>query len=114
VHLAPGAEGSRFADQATAAGSLRFSVGTAPFGFGVDDPATRGSCLQPLGLGSAGLAAPLVPSGRVLVQLRVPAVHPNRKVGGFAPLLPGLGESVRGQRRPTNHCPGHLNRREPG
>ena len=45
VHLAPGAEGSRFTDQATAAGTLRFSVGTAPFGFGVDDPATRGSRL---------------------------------------------------------------------
>src|SRR4029453_3607602 len=38
-------KGSRFADQAIAAGSLRFSVCTAPFRFGVDDPATRGSCL---------------------------------------------------------------------
>jgi hypothetical protein len=39
-------------------------VGSAPFGFGVDDPATRRGRLQTLGLGAARLTAPLVPSGR--------------------------------------------------
>jgi hypothetical protein len=36
-------------------------VGSAPFGFGVDDPAARRGRLQMLGLRSARLAAPLEP-----------------------------------------------------
>ncbi len=96
-----------------AAGRLRLSVGSAPFGFGVDDPATRRGRLQTLGLRSARLAAPLVPSGRAFTQLRVPAVAGNLAVGGFAPLRPGLDEPVRGERRPTNHRPGHLDQRGP-
>src|SRR4029450_10379055 len=126
VHLAPGAEGSRFADQATAAAvydsrsarrrsasasMIRPRAAAACSRSVWGRPARRGGCRQPLGLGSAGLAAPLVPSGRVLVQLRVPAVHPNLEVGGFAPLLPGLGESVRGRPRPTRQCPGRANHR---
>jgi hypothetical protein len=44
-------------------------VGAPPFGFGVDDLAACGGRLQALGLRSARLAAPLVASGRALVQL---------------------------------------------
>jgi hypothetical protein len=64
-------------DRAAAADRLRLLVGAAPFGFGVDDPAARSRRLQTLGLRSTSLAAPLVPSGRALVQRRVPAVHRN-------------------------------------
>jgi hypothetical protein len=35
-------------------------VGAALLGFGVDDPATGSGRLQTLGLGSAGLTAPLL------------------------------------------------------
>ena len=36
------------------------------------------------------------------------------EVGGLAPLRPGLGKPVRGQRRPTNHITGHLDQRASG
>jgi hypothetical protein len=48
-------------------GDLRLSVGSALFGFGVDDPAACCGRLEPLGLGSACLTAPLVLAGRSLV-----------------------------------------------
>jgi hypothetical protein len=73
---------------------LECFVGSAPFGFGVDDPAARRGRLQALGLRPASLAAPVVPSGRILMQLRVPAVPRNREVGGLAALRLGLGEPV--------------------
>jgi hypothetical protein len=72
----------------------RCLVSAAPLGFGVNDPAARGGRLQTLGLCSASLASPLVALGRAFVQLRVPAVPGNLKVGGFAPLRLGLGEPV--------------------
>jgi hypothetical protein len=71
-------------------------------------PRDAAACMR-----SARLAAPHEPSGLALVQLRVPAVHGNLKVGGLAPLRPGLGEQVRGERRPTNHGTGHLDQRAP-
>jgi hypothetical protein len=77
-------------------------VGAPPLGFGVDDPAARGGRLQALGLRSPGLATPLIPSGRALVQIRVSAVPGNLPVGGFAPLRLGSDEQVEGERRPIN------------
>jgi hypothetical protein len=56
-------------DQDAAAGRLGFCIGAASLGLGVDDPATGSGRLQTLGLGSASLTAPLVASGRSLVQL---------------------------------------------
>jgi hypothetical protein len=109
----PLAERIPLVDRAAAADRLRLLVGAAPFGFGVDDPAARSGRLQTLGLRSTSLAVPLVPSRRALVQLRVPAVHRNLKVGGLAPLRLGLGEPVRGQRRPIKHRTGHLDHRAP-
>jgi hypothetical protein len=35
----------------------------------------------------------------------------DREVGGLAPLRPGLGKPVRGQRRPSNHRTGCLYQR---
>jgi hypothetical protein len=61
--------GLSWSDGLLGPGRLPFSVGATPLGFGVDDPAARGGRLQTLGLGSARLAAPLVASGRALVQL---------------------------------------------
>jgi hypothetical protein len=75
-------------------------VGAALLGLGVDDPATGSGRLQPLGLGSAGLTAPLVASGRALVQRWVPAMCGDLEVGGLAPLRPGLGKPIRGSGAP--------------
>ena len=84
-----------------------------PLSFRIDDPAARGSRLQTLGLGSACLPAPLVASGRALVQLRVPAVDSDLAVGGLVPLCLGLSEPVRRQRRATNNLTGHLDHLTP-
>ena len=77
----------------------------------------RSSCLQALGLRPASLASPLIPSGRALMQLRVPAVRRNLKVGGGVPLRLGLGAPVGGERRAgediIDHL-GHLTPRRPG
>ena len=65
-----------------------------PLSFRVGDPAARGGRLQTLGLRSASLAAPLVPSGRALVRLRVPAVGGDLAIDVLVPLCLGLGEPV--------------------
>jgi hypothetical protein len=92
-------------------------VSAVPLSFRIGDPAARGGRLQTLGLRSASLAAPLVTSGRALVQLRVPAVGGDLSVDVLVPLCLGLGEPVARQRRATNDLTGHLDhltRRRPG
>ena len=68
-------------------------VGAPTLGFGVDDPAARSGRLQALGLRPVSLAAPLVASGRALVQFRVPAVwtSPGRWTPGYAAVVDGSG-----------------------
>jgi hypothetical protein len=88
-------------------------VSAMPLGFRIDDPAARGGRLQTLGLRSACLAAPLVASGRALVQLRVPPVGGDLAIGGLVPLRLGRSEPVGRQRPATNHLTGHLDHLTP-
>src|SRR4030095_11179922 len=73
----PAADHLPSVDRAGDGPPLRVPVGAAPLGFGVDDPATRGRCLETLGLGPARLTAPLVASGRAPLSLRAPLVRRN-------------------------------------